>query len=119
MILLSLLSDGGPVFMYPILFLLISIIVLIVRAFISKANRKKSISLIASIAMFTLAWGVTGQILGLIAAFDVIEANDGVSMAILAGGLKISFLPTLFGLVTFMAARLGIIALTWGTNGGN
>ena len=119
MILLSLLSDGGPVFMYPILFLLISIIVFIARAFISKADRKKSISLIASIGLFTLAWGVTGQILGLIAAFDVIEANDGVSMAILAGGLKISFLPTLFGLITFMVARLGIIGLTWGTNYGD
>ncbi len=116
MILLSLLSDGGPVFMYPILFLLISIIVLIVRTFISKADRKKSISLIASIGLFTVAWGVTGQILGLISAFDTIEASGDVSMAILACGLKISFLPTLFGLVTFMVARLGIIGLTWGTS---
>ena len=113
MILLSLLSDGGPVFMYPILILLISIIVLIARAFIKSGNRKKSISIIASLGLFTLAWGVTGQILGLISAFDTIEANDGVSLGILACGLKISFLPTLFALVTFMVARLGVIALTW------
>jgi len=97
--------------MYPILFLLISIIVLIARAVIKNDDPKKAISLIASIGLFTLAWGVTGQIIGLISGFDIIEANDGVSMAVLASGLKISFLSTLFGLVTFLVARLGIIIL--------
>lgn len=113
MILLNLLNDGGPVFMYPILGLLILVILMIVKAFISEGEQKKAVKLISSVGTFTLAWGACGQILGLIAAFDAIEAMDGVSMGVMAAGLKISFLTPLFGLVVFMVARLGIIALIW------
>jgi len=107
------LIEGGPFFMFPILFLLIIILVLIVKGFINKDNNSKTISLISSIGWFTLIWGILGQTIGLIGAFDAIQANGNVSMGIMAGGLKISLLTTLFGSLVFLVARLGIIILTW------
>lgn len=110
----NLLFDGGPLFMFPILFLLILIIVLIVKGFLEKINNKKTISLIASLGLFTVAWGFLGQTLGLIGAFDSIEQVGGrMSPALIAGGLKVSLLTPVFGLITFLVARLGIIVLTW------
>jgi len=111
---MSLLFEGGIVFMFPILVLLVLIIVLIIKGFLNRENdNKKTISLIASIALFTLVWGFLGQIIGLISAFDMIEAQGEISMGVLAGGLKISFLAPVFALITFLIGRIGIIILTW------
>lgn len=107
------LIEGGPVFMFPILFLLILILVLIVKGFINKNDNTKTISLISSIGWFTLVWGVLGQTVGLVEAFDAVQAAGDVSLGILAGGFKVSLLTTVFGLLTFLVARLGIIILIW------
>ncbi len=107
------LMEGGPVFMFPILFLLILILVLIAVGFINKNDNTKTISLISSIGWFTLIWGILGQTIGLIGAFDAVQASGSMSMGIIAGGLKISLLTTLFGLIVFLIARLGIIILIW------
>ncbi len=108
----SKLMDGGPVFMFPILIMLLIIIVLFVRELMKKRKRGKTMKLIASISWLAVGWGVLGQILGLISAFDTIEAAGNVSPGVLAGGLKISFLTTAFGLLTFLIGRLLIIGLT-------
>lgn len=113
MILLNLLNDGGSLFMYSILAMLILVIVLIISAFVRGGEHKKAITIISTIGSFTLAFGVFGQILGLISAFDSIEAVGDVSTPIMAAGLKISLLSPLFGLLVFMVSRLGVIVLTW------
>ena len=107
------LIEGNPVFMFPILFLLILILVLIVRGLINKNNNSKTISLISSVGLFTLVWGILGQTFGLIKAFDAVQVAGDISIGIVAGGIKISLLTTLFGLFTFLIARLGIIILIW------
>jgi hypothetical protein len=110
---MSILNDGGPFFMYPLLLLLILILILIVKGFLKKGNIEKTSSLISSIALFAIVWGFLGQIIGLISAFDAIEAAGDISPAILAGGLKISALSPAFGMFVFLVGRLGIIILTW------
>ncbi len=110
---LNLLNDGGPLFMYSILAMLIIILGLIIRAFFKGGDQKKYITIIASFGSFAVAFGVFGQILGLISAFDSIEAVGNVSTPIMAAGLKISLLSPLFGLLVFMVSRLGVILLTW------
>lgn len=107
------LNEGGPGFMYVILFLLILIVVLIVKGFLEKGNNQKTLSLIGSFGLFTVVWGFLGQTIGLISAFQAIEQVGDVSMALLAGGLKVSLLAPIFGLIVFLIARLGIIVLTW------
>lgn len=107
------LIEGGPFFMFSILILLILILVLIAKGFINKSNNTKTISLISSIGWFTLVWGILGQTMGLIGAFDAVQAAGDISVGIMAGGLKVSLLTTLFGSFTFLVARLGIIILIW------
>lgn len=107
------LQEGGPLFMYTILIVLIVILVLTIKGILNrKGDNSKTISLIASLGLFTVAWGFMGQIIGLISAFDAIELARDISPSVMAGGLKISLLSPLFGLVTFIFARLGIIILT-------
>lgn len=113
-ILFNRIIEGGVVFMVPIVLLLILIIVLIVKGILHRnQDNTKTISLIASIALFTIVWGFLGQTIGLISAFDHIHGQGDVSMGVLAGGLKISFLPPVFAMVTFLIARIGIIVITW------
>lgn len=107
------LNEGGPFFMYPLLFILILVLILIVKGFLQKGDTKKTISLIGSITLFAIVWGFLGQIIGLITAFDSIEAVGDISPAVLAGGLKIGFLVPLFGSLIFLIGRLGIIVLIW------
>lgn len=104
--------------MVPILILLILIIVLIVKGFIDQ-DKQKTIKLLSSLGLFTLVWGLLGQTIGLIEAFDAIQVAGGVSVPVMAGGLKISLLTTTFGFITFLVSRLGVIVLVWVQNGNN
>lgn len=99
--------------MYPLFFMLILVILLIVKAFLQKGSVEKTMSLISSISLFAIVWGFLGQIIGLIGAFDAIESMGDVSPAIFAAGLKVAFLAPVFGMFTFLVGRLGIIILTW------
>ena len=105
------LNEGGPLFMYTTLFILIVIIALLIRGFIKPNTRPKTITLVSSISLFVLVWGFLGQMLGLISAFDAIEAAGDISPSILAGGLKVAILSPLFGMIVFLIAKIGIIIL--------
>ena len=106
---MHLLQEGGPLFMYTLLFLLIVSIALFVQGLTKKEKQAKNRELLSSIGLFALVFGFLGQVIGLIAAFDAIESIGNVSPNIIAGGLKISFLTTGFGALVFLVARLGII----------
>ena len=95
------------------MFLLILILVLIVKGFLNINKNSKTISLISSLGWFTLVWGILGQTIGLVGAFDAIQSAGDVSKGIVAAGLKVALVTTIFGLFTFLVARLGIIILTW------
>ena len=105
------LNEGGSLFMYTILILLIVILALLVKAFLKKENTKKTIRLVSSISLFALVWGFLGQIIGLIGAFDSIDSFDNIAPGILAGGIKVALLSPAFGMFVFLIARLGIIIL--------
>lgn len=104
--------EGGPFFMVPIVFLLIAILLLTIFGILKTNKNKKAVSLISSLSFFVLVWGFLGQSIGLIGAFDAIQDLGNISIDILAGGLKISFLPVVFGMFTFLIGRIGIIVLT-------
>lgn len=104
--------EGGPIFTVPILLLLLLIIILFVKGILD-TNKKKSISLISSIGLFAFVWGLLGQMIGLVGAFDTIQQVGDISLSMMAGGLKISLLAPIFGFVTFLFSRLGVIILIW------
>lgn len=107
----SLLSDGGPTFMYPTLILLIICIALITKGLLKGDADNKLQKLISSISLFALVWGFLGHFIGMIGGMDAISSANDISSGVLAAGIKISLLSPSFGIVVFLIARLGIIAL--------
>ncbi len=103
-------NDGGPVFSYVILAVMLVIIVLLVKAFLNRDN-KKEISLIASFGWFALAWGYLGRTFGLIMGFDSIAAAGEIAPSVVAPGLKMALVGPLLGLIAFIIARVGILVL--------
>lgn len=104
-------NDGGPIFTYPILILLIVILALFVNGVVKKEGKGKTISLISSIGWFAVAWGFMGRTFGLIKAFDMVSAHGELTPRLLADGLKMALVDPLFGIFVFLVARLGIIIL--------
>lgn len=105
-------NDGGPLFTYVILLLLVVILVLFIRSIIgNETKREKTIALLKSFAWFGAAWGFLGSNIGLITAFDKIQAAGDIAPSILAEGLKMALVGPLFGIIVFIIARAGIIAL--------
>jgi len=100
---------GGILFM-GILFLLL-VAVLITSAFTFKYNSEsakaeKWLKISQEIALFALVFGILGQLVGLLDAFQAIEQVGEVSQALLAGGLKVSSYTTLYGFFIFLLAKL-------------
>jgi hypothetical protein len=72
---------------------------------------KKMLKHISDSGTLGLALGVMGAFLGLITAFDVLEATGEAQPGIIAGGLKVALLSPLFGLLTFSVSKLSILIL--------
>lgn len=110
-------NEGGPIFMSLILISLILAIVFIVRGFLSaskdEAQSKKMTKLAADAGLLGWVFGFLGSIIGLITAFDAVEGADAMSTGVMSSGLKISLLTTLFGTLTFIISRIGVLALKW------
>ena len=104
-------DDGGPVFTYTILVLLLIIIALFVKAVLEKDYSNKSRSVLASLGWLAIAWGYLGRTFGLIMAFDNIAAAGEITPQHMAGGLKMALIGPLCGITTFLLARLGILIL--------
>lgn len=110
---MHLLNDGGPLFMYSLLLMLLVGIGLFGYGILKKEKKQKAKEMLASLGLFALVFGCLGQILGLIGAFDALEVVETVSPKIMAAGLKISFLSSGFGAIVFLVTRLGVLTLTW------
>ena len=66
------------------------------------AKVKTSLGYLKSIALLALIVGVLGQMIGLYDAFDAIAQAGEVSQALLAGGLRVSSITTIYGLLSFV-----------------
>ena len=108
--------EGGPTFMSLVYLMWIIVITQAIRfIFLYRANKvpQKLIKTNNSILFFgSLAFlvGITGQMVGLIQAFDTIQIMDSSSInpRILAGGLKVSFIAPFFGMMLLILS-----AITW------
>jgi hypothetical protein len=105
------LNEGGSLFMYTLLFVLIICSVLIIKEFLKPAQKSKTLEILKSLSLFALVWGFLGLMIGLIVAFDAISFDGEINPGILAGGLKVGLLSPTFGAFTFLVIRLGIIGL--------
>lgn len=107
--------EGGALFMSLILICLLTSIFFTVKSLMNlKKNveiSKKMIKHINDSGSLGLGLGVMGSFIGLITAFDAIEATGGADPSILAGGLKVALLSTLFGLFTYSISKLSVLIL--------
>lgn len=111
----NLFYEGGPLFMSLILLALLTSLFFIIKGFISlKSNKEqtfKMLKLAVDASLLALVLGFLGSVLGLIQAFDSVEAMGNAEPAMFAGGLKVSLLTAAFGLLSFVITRLGILLL--------
>lgn len=107
---MNFIMDGGPIFMVPLLALLIVIIILFAKGL--KNNTEKTHKLINSLALFSFVFGVLGFIIGMLGALDDISHANNVAPQVLAGGFKIGLLSPTFGMVIFLIGKLFAIILT-------
>lgn len=109
----NLLNEGGSMFMYPILLMLLLCVALLLKLFLKGDSTGKTMSLLKHISLFAFVYGFLGLFFGLISAFDNISSMQGdIATPVLAEGLKIGLLAPSFGMLVFLIARLGIIGLT-------
>ena len=98
---------GGALFMGILTILLVVILAVYVYFALtiaggkaeSKKNFSHQLSYLKSLGLFTMIIGIFGQLIGLTEAFKAIEAAMDISPAIMAGGLKVSMITTLYGII--------------------
>ena len=107
--------EGGALFMSLILICLLILIYFTIKSILTlKTNKeisKKMLKHISDSGTLGLALGVMGSFMGITTAFDALEATGAAEPSILAGGLKVALLSTLFGLFTFSVSKLAILIL--------
>ena len=111
--------EGGMLFM-SILSLSFSIILIttilnifrLVKGNYNPSNQSLIISDIKAIGIFAIIWGIFGQSIGLVSALQAIEAAGDVAPAMIYGGLKVSFITTLYGMFIFLCSWLITFVLT-------
>ncbi len=110
-------QEGGPIIMSLILICLLLSIFLLITGFLNlkknNSKTKKMIELVVDTSLLGLVIGFFGSILGVISAFDSVEAMGEADPAVFSSGLKVSLLTATFGLFTFVIARAGILLLRW------
>jgi biopolymer transport protein ExbB/TolQ len=78
----------------------------------SDEKRNKAVSeSILFIGSFAFLFGLFFQVIGMIQALKAIEAAGDISMALIAGGLKVSLIVPVYGFVLFL-----ISYITWFIN---
>ena len=67
---------------------------------------EKGLSWISLFIALAPMLGFMGTVIGMIGAFDAIEAENNISPAIVAGGIKVALLTTVFGLIVAIILQI-------------
>ena len=93
---LNLFYEGGTLFMSILTILLLGVIV----CFFKFPKWIKEVGVLA------LSFGILGQIIGLYGVFEGIEQMGQVSQELMAGGLKVSSITTIYGLLIYILSLI-------------
>lgn len=110
----KLFSEGGPLAMGILSIILLTLLAVFAMALTKKGEEKElnqSLQWLKSLGTLGLVVGIFFQLIGLYTAFSIIEASQGISPSILAGGLKISLITTLYGLLIYAIHLVCIMIL--------
>ena len=87
---------GGPLFMSILTLLLVAVLV----------SAWKWPQWVKELGILALTVGILGQLIGLYTAFNAMEQTPDISPAMLAGGLKVSTITTLYGFLIFIVSLI-------------
>lgn len=73
---------------------------------INYSKTKSKLQHIKTIGTFALVSGILGQLVGLYAAFSAVEEAGSVAPGILMGGLKVSTISTIYGILIFLLSLI-------------
>jgi biopolymer transport protein ExbB/TolQ len=68
--------------------------------------KPENVAYLKSIGLFALITGIFAQLLSLYYGFEAISQVESVSPALLAGGLKVSMITTIYGVLIYIMALL-------------
>lgn len=97
---------GGPLFMSLLTILLLAMVFSSIKYVSSDTKTDANRDLIKSIGLLAMIVGIFGQLIGLFSAFQAIEMTGTVSPAMLGGGLKVSMITTLYGILIYIISYL-------------
>lgn len=105
---------GGPLFMGILTLLLLIVLSAALYNFLQLSRGNvvhettfaHQLTYIKSVGLFALVFGIFSQLIGLYQAFSAIERAGTVSPALLAGGLKVSMITTMYGMAIFLVSYL-------------
>lgn len=100
---------GGPFFMGILTIILFAVIASAIYLLTKKRKDIPgvvSVNFIKELGLFSLVVGVLGQFIGLYEAFNAIEQMGTVSQSMLTGGIKVSSITTIYGLLICIIAWL-------------
>lgn len=105
---------GGTLFMGILTVLLVIMLAISVYFAViissGKAEGRKNLghqlSYIKSVGLFTMITGIMGQLVGLTAAFDAMQHAGDISPSLVAGGLKVSMITTIYGICIYLLSIL-------------
>ena len=105
---IELFQMGGMLFMSILTIELAAVIFFAAKCFLEK---NRSVGLIKSAGLLAFITGILGQLIGLFSAFEAIQQMGSASPAMLAGGLKMSMITTIYGGIIYIVAILLAIIL--------
>lgn len=102
--------EGGAFFMGILTILLFFVLAIAIFNFIlinrldykDISETRKKLGYIKSIGRFALVTGFLGQLIGLVYAMDKIQEVGAISPSLLAGGLKVSMIAPIYGMLIFL-----------------
>lgn len=74
----------------------------VIHFFVQGRFTKSGLGLILLFGSLAIVTGFLGQAIGLISAFNAIEAAGDISPALVAGGLKVSMIAPVYGTLLFI-----------------
>lgn len=97
---------GGPLFMSILTLQLIVVLFFIIRYITKKEKTDSDLQLIKSSGLLAAMTGILGQLIGLYQAFQAISEAGSVSPGIVAEGLGISMITTIYGLLIYIVSMI-------------
>lgn len=106
----TLFIEGGVLFMGMLSIVLLFVFVVAIKIGLDllqgKPDNTSNLVYIKPLGLFGFVLGFLGQFIGLFTAFEYIADKGSISPAVLAGGFKVSSIPSIYGMLIFLVSYL-------------